>query len=230
MGTSDNYVPQTENLEHLESAIRELQSVSLQSTLLKSKVVTSVDRLIRSLNGDRGTEYNDTIEGTEKFLGRYEMSCINADEFKNKSELEQLQDQNRRLEDVLVSKIAYNKEAEKLNGEYEDSINQLIQMVREKQQTHQMEEFTLIKEISQQLDELKRKESEAYIKLVENENIVHKLTRTITDFYALLEQNKWNEEYGEKLRSQLRFYEARLANKEDSYRLTRPDIVDSLFR
>lgn len=205
MGISDNYTLQAENLGYLTDVIEELQSVSLSNTRLKNEIVESVDSSIRKSNGNY-EDHSQAISQLNTFLRQY---YGNEEPTQGLTQEQELRAQNGRLRELLQSKVQYNNQLSQLNNDYESSISDVMSQIRDLKEGYNYVKFQKLRESQTEIQEVQKREADAYLLLLRNEEIVHKLVATMSGFYEYLEDNRYNDESANELKYMLEWYSKR---------------------
>jgi hypothetical protein len=205
MVISENYIPQAENLEYLKGVIEELHTVSQQNTEIENKIVTSVDSLIHDLNGEE--DHSVVTLQLNKFLENYGDSVETSHLMTQQEELEA---QNEKLKQILESKRIYNMELMNLNKEYENIIGIVMDKIRDMKEGYDHARLTAVNEAHRRIEDAQKKEYDAYHLLVNNEEIMNHLAKTLTEFYGFFDDNRENDEGMEQLKFMLLLLKGRL--------------------
>jgi hypothetical protein len=211
MAISENYIPQAENLEYLKGVIEELHSISQRNTDIKNKIVTSVDSLIHDLNGEE--DHSAVTSQLNNFLETYGASVKTSHLMTQQEELEA---QNEKLKQILESKRIYNIELMKLNKEYENSIDTLMDKIRDMKEGYDHARLTAMKEAHRRIEDAQKKEYDAYHLLIKNEEIMSHLAKTLTEFYGFFDDNRENDEGMEQIKFMLLLLKGKLDARKDA--------------
>lgn len=233
MSVSENYIPQTENLQHFNSIVEELQSITNENTTLKNNIVTKIDLLIKQLNKDGKSGDDDIIKTLNRFISGF------SGEVKVKSEDEDEDDetaarkngdneddekavllaQNQKLRSILQSKINYNTQIEQLNKEYSTEIDTIMNQIHERKYQIDHSRIQQYKEIQLSLYNLQQQEFQKYFEFIQNQETLHKLGQTVIQILQTIGKGYDEEVELNKLLHSLDLYRsADLKNGDESYR------------
>lgn len=215
MSVSENYIPQSENLEHFNNIVDELRSITDENTQLKNNILTKVDLLIKQLNHGH-VDNSDVIRKLNGFIAQF-----GGDEVAKSSngtgdvmdEKTQLLEQNKKLKDILASKIKYNDDIEQLNKEYQEGIDQVMRDVRIRKFHSDHLRIENFKKIHGSIAQLQDEEFQTYLILINHQEILSKIGRAISDVFKNLNQDSRDELELQKLLTTLELYKSSCLNK-----------------
>lgn len=192
MSISENYIPQSENLEHFNNIVGELQQITNENSQLKSRILTQVDSLIKQLNQGRSDNSN-VIKRLNKFIAEVngeEVGSINEVD----DEKEQLLIQNQQLKDILANKIEYNEELEALNNEYHDNIDIVMNDIRERRFKNDEISIRNYNDVQRQLSLLQDEEFNTYLQLIKNQQLLAQMHSSLSDLLKKLTIHEYDVE------------------------------------
>ncbi len=214
MSVSENYIPQSENLEHFNNIVDELRSITDENTQLKNNILTKVDLLIKQLNHGH-VDNSDVIRKLNGFIAQFggdEVSKSNngGDVMDEKT---QLLEQNKKLKEILASKIKYNEDIEQLNKEYQEAIDQVMRDVRIRKFHSDHLRIENFKKIHGSIAQLQDEEFQTYLILINHQEILSKIGRAISDVFKNLNQDSRDELELQKLLTTLELFKSSCLNK-----------------
>ncbi len=215
MSVSENYIPQSENLEHFNNIVDELRSITDENTQLKNNILTKVDLLIKQLNHGH-VDNSDVIRKLNGFIARFgvdEAAKSSNGTGDGMDEKTQLLEQNKKLKEILASKIEYNDDIEQLNKEYQEAIDQVMRDVRIRKFHSDHLRIENFKKIHGSIAQLQDEEFQAYLILINHQEILFKIGRAISDVFKNLNQDNRDELELQKLLTTLELYKSSCLNK-----------------
>lgn len=224
MSISENYIPQSENLQHFNTIVRELESITNENSALKNRILTKVDLLIKQLN-DGKDDSSEVIAKLDRFIERFDNGGehpgqkgeeANVEEDQNEVDEEtRLLQQNERLKEILSFKINYNSQIERLNQEYQQGIDSTMQAVRERKYHGDQTKIEEFRRVQNFIESLQQQEFDQYLKLVQHQELLYKLGDAVSDLLRFFEEEGQHKQgiYMNKLLSLFEMYKWSVLNR-----------------
>ncbi|KAH3686119.1 hypothetical protein WICPIJ_002903 [Wickerhamomyces pijperi] len=229
----ESYQPQTEtSLLYLQSKLQQLQRVLDKNDTSKSRIFQNVDDLIKSVNPQHDkSDIREIIKHINNFIdtqtqkdsttnGKDE-EVVDTDRDCGLKELQELRLQNMKLRHIYVQKQQYYEEAIKVNHEYEDTINMLLEKFKSIKHEENINKINETRLKAIKLHQLEKDEFELFDSYLTLDQAINKLIRVVSDLTDIIGKNVDND-IGlisiYQMMHQLQFYQAHLAKKnEDMY-------------
>lgn len=224
MSISENYIPQSENLQHFNTIVRELESITNENSALKNRILTKVDLLIKQLN-DGKDDSSEVIAKLDRFIERFDNGGedpgqkgeeANVEEDQNEVDEEtRILQQNERLKEILSFKINYNSQIERLNQEYQQEIDSTMQAVRERKYHGDQTKIEEFRRVQNFIESLQQQEFDQYLKLVQHQELLYKLGDAVSDLLRFFEEEGQHKQgiYMNKLLSLFEMYKWSVLNR-----------------